>query len=63
MAQLQAQFCDKDRAITTLQRLLSTIGAWVTPAVLRLDPAWNVLRDDPRFQALTVEKSPTPKKL
>jgi TolB-like protein/Tfp pilus assembly protein PilF len=58
IAQLQAQFGDKDRAITTLQRLLSTNGAWVTPAVLRLDPAWNFLRDDPRFQALTVDQAP-----
>jgi TolB-like protein/Tfp pilus assembly protein PilF len=60
LAQLQARFGDKDRAITTVQRLLSTNGATITPAVLRLDPAWNSLRDDPRFQALTVDKAPQP---
>jgi TolB-like protein/Tfp pilus assembly protein PilF len=58
LAQLQAQFGDKDRAITAVQRLLSTNGARVTPALLRLDPVWNFLRDDPRFQALTVDKAP-----
>lgn len=58
LAQLQGQFGDKNRAITAVQRLLSTNGARVTPALLRLDPAWNFLRDDPRFQALTVDKAP-----
>jgi len=63
LAQLQAQFGLKDEAITALQRLLSTNGANVTPALLRLDPAWNYLRDDPRFQALTVNRAsePTPR--
>ena len=58
LAQLQAQFGDEDRAITALQRLLSTNGATITLALLRLDPAWNSLRDNPRFQALTVDKAP-----
>lgn len=57
LAQLQAQFGDKDRAIKNLQRLLSTNGATITPALLRLDPWWNPLRDDPRFQALTADKA------
>jgi tetratricopeptide (TPR) repeat protein len=58
LAQLQAQSGLKDRAITALQHLLSTNGATITPALLRLDPHWDSLRDDPRFQALTVDKSP-----
>jgi TolB-like protein len=58
LAQLQAQFGLKDRAITAVQRLLTTNGATITPALLRLDPGWNYLRDDPRFQALTVDKVP-----
>jgi tetratricopeptide (TPR) repeat protein len=57
LAQLEAQFGFKDRAITALQRLLSTNGATVTPALLRLDPNWNSLRDDPRFPPLTVDKA------
>jgi TolB-like protein/Tfp pilus assembly protein PilF len=58
LAQLQSQAGLKDRAITTLQKLLSANGATITPALLRLDPYWDSLRDDPRFQALTVEKAP-----
>jgi TolB-like protein/Tfp pilus assembly protein PilF len=57
LAQLHAQFGDKDRAIKILQRLLSTNGATITPALLRLDPWWKPLRDDPRFQALTADKA------
>ncbi|HVF72893.1 MAG TPA: tetratricopeptide repeat protein [Chthoniobacterales bacterium] len=56
LARLQARFGDKDPALAIIQRLLSTNGAGITPVLLRLDPAWNSLRDDPRFQALTVEK-------
>jgi len=52
LAQLKARFGDKDRALTALQSLLSTNGAMITPARLRLDPAWDSLRDDPRFQKL-----------
>jgi TolB-like protein/Tfp pilus assembly protein PilF len=55
LAQLQALFGEKDRAITALQHLLSTNGAPVTPALLRLEPIWNNLRDDPRFQALLAD--------
>jgi serine/threonine-protein kinase len=55
LALFQAQFGDKERAIMAVRRLLSTNGATITPAILRLDPNWNCLRDDPRFQALTVD--------
>jgi len=27
-------------------------GHFISPAVLRLDPVWNPIRDDPRFQEL-----------
>jgi TolB-like protein/Flp pilus assembly protein TadD len=58
LAQLQAQAGLKDRAITALQRLLSTNGATITPALLRLNADWDYLRDDRRFQALTLDKTP-----
>jgi len=38
-------------AIATLDDLLGHSGWW-TPQVLRLDPTWDPLRPDPKFQAL-----------
>jgi hypothetical protein len=53
-------FGDKDRGISSLERLLSgpsdaLFGLPVTPAVLRLDPAFDSLRGDPRFEKLCQE--------
>jgi TolB-like protein/class 3 adenylate cyclase len=50
---------DKNRAIPRLQHLLETpYGNFLTPALLRLDPAWDPLRADPAFQKLCEEKKP-----
>jgi hypothetical protein len=56
---------ENDRAISILTQLLQTpYGGWlyiaapVTPALLRLDPFWDPLRDDPHFQKLCEEKQP-----
>ncbi len=59
-ARVFAHFGDKDRAITSLEHLLSAptdglFGAPVTPAILRLDPAFDALRRDPRFEKLCQE--------
>jgi hypothetical protein len=57
LARIEAHFSDKDSAIAALQHLLSIpYGAPnVTPALMRLDPDWDNLRDDPRFEKLCQE--------
>jgi hypothetical protein len=55
-------FGENSQAISTLTQLLQTpyiswfYGTPVTPALLRLDPLWDLLRADPAFQKLCEEK-------
>jgi TolB-like protein/Tfp pilus assembly protein PilF len=50
---------DKDGAIPRLQHLLQIpYTNYLTPALLRLNPQWDPLRGDPRFQKLCEEKQP-----
>jgi len=59
LASVEALVGDKNRAIPRLQRLLEIPYInFLTPALLRLDPKWDALRGDPRFQKLCEEKKP-----
>jgi tetratricopeptide (TPR) repeat protein len=66
LARVAARLGEPERAIAALEQLLSipSEGALasrvpLTPAILRLDPMFDPLRNDPRFQKLVA--SPAPK--
>jgi hypothetical protein len=66
LARVAARIGDPDRAISTLEKLLSipyeaplAANPPLTPALLRLDPMFEPLRKHPRFQKLIA--SPAPK--
>jgi hypothetical protein len=66
MALIYALLGDADHAIPILKQLLHTpygqgailseSGVPITPASLRLDPVWDQIRNDSRFQELAAEK-------
>src|SRR5262249_55944010 len=70
LARVSAQGGEPDRSIAALEKLLSIPYAGplpenvpLTPALLRLDPMFDPLRGDPRFEKLLASLAPrTPKK-
>ena len=57
MADIYALLGDADHAVPILKRLMQMpYGGAITPALLRLDPLWDQIRNDPRFQELATEK-------
>ncbi len=65
LARVAAQTGEPDRAIAALQKLLSipysgplVESVPLTPALLRLDPMFDPLRNDARFQKLVAPSSP-----
>jgi serine/threonine-protein kinase len=59
MAQIYAFLADADHAIPMLKRLLQIpAGGQITVGLLRIDPVWDPIRNDQRFQDLVAEKKP-----
>ncbi len=59
MAQIYALLGNADEAIPILKRWIRIPSATdITPGLMRINPIWDPIRNDPRFQKLVAEKTP-----
>ena len=59
LAEIHARVGNADEAITILRQLLDmSAGVLVSPALLRLDPAWDPIRSNPRFEKIVASVAP-----
>jgi TolB-like protein/class 3 adenylate cyclase/Flp pilus assembly protein TadD len=59
LAEIHARLGHAEEALLIIRQLLETsAGLVVSPALLRLDPAWDTIRKDPGFQKLYQAKQP-----
>jgi tetratricopeptide (TPR) repeat protein len=59
LAEIQARVGNTDDALSLVGQLLDMpAGFVISPALLKLDPAWDPIRSDPAFQKLCQEKKP-----
>jgi serine/threonine-protein kinase len=57
LAEIQARVGNIDEALSIIRQLLDMPAGFVmSPALLKLDPSWDPIRNDPRFQKLCEEK-------
>ena len=52
LAKTYAMNGDADHALPLIEHLLQSEISLVSPVILQLDPVWDPIRDDPRFQKL-----------
>jgi hypothetical protein len=60
LAQVYAHCGNADQAVSIVDKLLDDPvgGSTISTAVLRLDPIWDPIRNDRRFQKLVSESEP-----
>jgi len=59
MALIYTVLGNADEAIPILKKWIQVPSSTsITPTLLRIDPEWDPIRNDPRFQQLTAEKTP-----